>query len=574
MSYDIACSAVTCTLLLTLSLTCSMSDFMKTLHSKSVGVLSWATDALIILLLLTAVAVMIALMCFAKWAESAAGHRERPGAAPWKQWLRIHLNLIGLVLFFLACASLDIIGLVADGSCIAVVSHACSRNTSVVVGRYLDIVHRVVRMIFALNAVVFSYKFRTGRFIRCFRTLIGLALIGTAALASWINMVLEESMWTLAVGNASAVVDGGRCFETNETDRNVIDCVTKNTSVYQLLERSSPYLYPLYIEFLLLFAECVGDWYFGSLATTTDTSLNTCEASQPTTARYIDISNPEERRRNGLNYSSYYCDTDFDEESTTLMTADHSARRTVFSWDPRQCCAFDCVNRLKKYPCSVLAAMTCVVANVVFILLGVVAYRDTDETTFQYYQNVFVGYHIFYWMLLTGCTLVGFLLARLLLPDGWQTMMKKTQPTGFEYFFIVCTVGPFLYCTFSIIANCGAANKLSVVDGLLAVLQIIAQTVFYFVAKSLATTISAERNFGRDSSTRRATFKAILLAMAFSNLALWAEDSFVETRNTKKSFQMQFYDNWPYIYDVFNPLVLMYRFNSIVLYTDVFIEMQ
>ena len=146
--------------------------------------------------------------------------------------------------------------------------------------------------------------------------------------------------------------------------------------------------------------------------------------------------------------------------------------------------------------------------------------------------------------------------------------------TGFEYFFLLCMLGPMLDCTFTVIANLSTSDdvspiRMNLADEILNVVQIITQTAFYFLARSKVVAI------GRDdvAKDKRNAFKVILLSLIYSNLTMWVLHLFVVANNVEKSFQTNFYKSWPFMYNFINPIVLMYRFNSVLMFTDIFLEM-
>jgi len=62
----------------------------------------------------------------------------------------------------------------------------------------------------------------------------------------------------------------------------------------------------------------------------------------------------------------------------------------------------------------------------------------------------------------------------------------------------------------------------------------------------------------------------VILYFAVCNLVVWGVDSFIETSSSTTSWQ--YYNSWPLIYNISNPLCLVFRFNSFLLFIDVFVN--
>jgi len=98
--------------------------------------------------------------------------------------------------------------------------------------------------------------------------------------------------------------------------------------------------------------------------------------------------------------------------------------------------------------------------------------------------------------------------------------------------------------------------------------QVFTQLWFYAKAKRIQIDIAKNRehNYHRYC---RLVLKVIIWYFALSNFALWVEDSFIETRSSVTSWQKQYFDNWPIVYNIFNPMSLVFRFNSALLFLKI-----
>jgi len=128
----------------------------------------------------------------------------------------------------------------------------------------------------------------------------------------------------------------------------------------------------------------------------------------------------------------------------------------------------------------------------------------------------------------------------------------------------------------------GPSHNSSVIFGEVTyVLQICVQVTFYFRAKSIqirANTAEEENNNKRAGSRPRrfrqnvGILIGIMSYFVVCNFALWVETSFVETRNSENSWENQYFDSWPVIYSIFNPVSLVFRFNSALLFLEVLLD--
>ena len=187
------------------------------------------------------------------------------------------------------------------------------------------------------------------------------------------------------------------------------------------------------------------------------------------------------------------------------------------------------------------------------------------------YQNVFMCYRSGYWLALSLAALIGYVHSRRF-PSG------PTDPNGFEYFVILSCIGPILQSIFTIVANVQTEGLLVPMGMFLTeevtnIFQICTQVVFYAYAKSVQIR-SGEDDADNESQLqrKRAIFMGVISYFAVCNFALWVEDSFIETRSSENSWQKQYFDNWPLIYNIFNPLALVFRFNSVLLYLNLLFD--
>jgi len=78
----------------------------------------------------------------------------------------------------------------------------------------------------------------------------------------------------------------------------------------------------------------------------------------------------------------------------------------------------------------------------------------------------------------------------------------------------------------------------------------------------------------RTLSLKRFTLMVVLFYFSISNFAAWVVDSFIEARSSPHSWQNDYY-NWAIIINnIFNPISLFFRFNSVLLFLEVLFDKQ
>ena len=178
------------------------------------------------------------------------------------------------------------------------------------------------------------------------------------------------------------------------------------------------------------------------------------------------------------------------------------------------------------------------------------------------YLNAFMICRIVYWSVLLSAALVGYYVS-CRFPSG------PTSPSGFEYFVIFSSVGPALQILFTLVATVQTnISGIFLAEEITNLLQVCTQVVSYAYAKSIRT--RTDENV--DVKLHHSILMGVLLHFVVCNFALWVEDSFIETWNSETSWQKEYYDNWPVIYNIFNPLSLVFRFNSALLFLNVLLD--
>jgi cell division protein FtsB len=516
----------------------TISYYMKNKEGKMLDsmFLLWTPSLVLIVLTLCAIIIMVWLLICAEITPKKHRTRDKNFV---RRWLEVNLILIGLMLFFVAFVLLDVIGMVADCKCVGSVFSFCG-NIHVKVFRALEICYRPVRILFALAAVSFCCKLRNRKLVRCNTSLIGLAVMQSATLGLWVDSLIDESLHVSQASNCTQSMYANACsleiagsnYFKNESYR----CITMESEMYQLLQTASPYLFPCSIEFLLLFAKGIAGWFFNSVR-------------------------PEEERPLL--------------EQNEIANAEGEKRQAV---DEQQ------VLYEFRFPWFALAILLSIVGNVVFLSMGIAAcYSEHDS---KLYNKVFSVYRIGYWIVLTSSAIFGYFLTKRFVTQRLETAAarlpyRRTKVTGFEYFVTSCISGQVVFLALTMIANIGTNEEISptvfyLFEEVLNLVEVIAQIVFYFYAKRVAAGMMnpcfRPEWPSRLFLVKKKYFEMSLILLVVSNFTLYVEDSFVETRSIEKSFQKNFYADWPFIYNVFNPIILLYRFNSILLFTKLYLK--
>jgi len=223
-----------------------------------------------------------------------------------------------------------------------------------------------------------------------------------------------------------------------------------------------------------------------------------------------------------------------------------------------------------KFSFNILSFLLGIIVNLALIILA-----NVSQTVIDRYGDTFTSYRIFYYSLFIVYMIVGGLLVsrvfgikRLLCAKEWPNGLKC--PNGLEWLFILSCLAPITYNILSCIANFRTPNEVVRTDltgakDILNIIEVVAQTYFYFLAKSLVEEF-------RQFDAQRNAFTTILLLLASSNGTLWVMRSFVLAHHVGTSFQVSYYPNWPFIYNILNPIVLLYRFNSMFMFADIFLK--
>ena len=514
---------------------------------------------------------------------------------PWHRFICRNIKLFGIVPFFFAIFIFDFFRLIASCTC-----HdawvACSSNV-VYAEHITDLGYPVARTVYLFIELIFCVKFNGVAICDHTLVLVGLAIVQVTNISIWVDATLDESDVFSAGSNWT--YEMSRCF--NETAVNVsehfVQCFKQTTGEYELLESASPYLYPFIVEYLTLVIECVFHWFFSNAC---KCGIELRRAAAPTT-------NDEGATRRGPNTSYRSVDTEqqpeqvangassSDTQSTSMITAEDRqlvssqpttygsinteqqrqkrANATVSGVLPDSVQSTSMINAengpevsRRKGKCSrnrcprlLIVVVVSVMFSIVFVILGIYNFFLAEIG----YLKWFMIYRIGYWVILSAAAPLGYSVSRQF-PSEPKYMLN-----GLEIMVIVLCIGPIIQSMFTVVAAVETKGSLVPLgifctEPLLNLMQMIIQIVFYAYVKG----VKIYENEA-DNKKCRLILLGVIWCFVVCNFALWVEDSFIETRSSVTSWQKQYFKEWPLIYNILNPLALVFRFNSALLFLNV-----
>ena len=252
-------SLVLCVFVLSMGVSLCLSHWMTVGH-QLLFIDTITVNGMLILLMLLSLGGMVVFTCYnsdtgqnghASGGDARVNNNNTSRETGIESTIRKSLPQIGICLFYVAGAFLDLLRGVSHLSCI----HSFWLCGGRVFASYVIlIIFQIVRLIFMGLEMIFCVHFHNKRFQSCCARRYSLVLILTTTVVLWFESILYDS---------------SEMFPTDETDRDrctlgvrnlsdfVPQCINWTTSLYQLTENASPFLYPLNIEFLILAGEVV-----------------------------------------------------------------------------------------------------------------------------------------------------------------------------------------------------------------------------------------------------------------------------------------------------------------------------
>ena len=467
-----------------------------------------------------------------------------------------NMRLFGIALFLIVGVYVeDYINIIGEINCHNM-WHLCS-NISQLAIRIADLAYRCSRLFFTTTAAILYFKFRSRRFERTFITLSSLIVVAATALTLLLESVIEESDFERHRNSFSTNDTIIGCnFSSILTDQ-LMMCIERNTPVFNLADTASPYLTPLNIELLMLFLEINIAWYFQSTIPEVGvTSINPTR-NEPTVESdrlQEDIGNQEELPEVPEVASRSQTRNDPTVESDRLV--EDMGNQEELREEPEVQQVYRDLDASNLY--QYVSVLVSGALNVIFIILGVLATLGSGPIDKEFSKN-YASFRIVYWSLLSMVAVIGYIITRRIK----RCSRASKSPTGFEYFIILTFTGALFFQVFTMVTTIifGEDVGLIIAEQITNTVEEVIQIIFYFWARGVS----------RQQANHQliSYFDVILIYFALSNLAIWFQDSFMETsRKVYITFHEQFHIHWRILYNVLKPVLLLYRFNCAALFFE------
>jgi len=456
---------------------------------------------------------------------------------PWHRFVKRNIKLFGIVLFFFAIVFYDCLRMLANGRCFD--AWIACRTRKIRVGHFVDFVYSAVRILYVFFEMVVCMKFNEADLHQNTLVLIGLAVVQATNFSAWLDALLEKS-FELTSSRHNATYELLECLnasiEKNLTIGNhtghLEKCFKSTTSEYELVEKATPYLYPFVVEYLMLVIECVAAWFFSDAQPNPDGTASSTGSSV--------------RAQPAFAIASTSHDDEFTSPASSANSHSGLDRAHDTRWTP--CPWFFVFLVLASIPSLLL---------VFFQIVNHDTGGNVYESTLTYYLS-------FYWLTLLVAAAVGY-------AASGRFPSTHRNPSNFEYFVIISSVGPVLLSIFTIVASVQVkiAPHGTIPCEIMHILHIGTQLAFYTHAKSVQVPTDTD-NETTVLRRKRLILIGVLFYFSLCNFAIWVADSFIEPKTW--SWQNVYYEEWPVFYNVLNPVDLMFRFNIVLLFLNVLFD--
>jgi len=445
-------------------------------------------------------------------------------------------SLYGIAAFFIGVCILGANYIVVELSCVDRWAH-CYDNRVFLVNLF-ELVLRIVVVAFACCETMVCWMLQGLNFKRSQLVWHGVAVVQAANVALWFDSVLN---------GADLSVEGDDSFDAyftlcNQTYGNRSQSqawCSKSSGGSQWFFTSSPFLYPITIEFVFLVSETFLRKIIG-----TRSHRSNENAQNETFDRFQE-------------YSTLYEDDDSRSERTPLLRSGCENSRIPNT----QGSALSSSSNIFILISGIINIAYLVIVIVMFT--GNLFYTSERPSYFQTIINFFILYETLYMIYMIICCAVGF--------QSCRRLKRQRSNTSFlEYMFIFATYGGLFLAVKRIVAyvvNSASSDPwicvyfiFEVVD----IIEILLQMVFYYYAKDVTLSSDGER---ANSPARVAVFQNIVVVVAIGSFVLWLSDCFVlPEMSTSIKPSNYFIEPWPVFDSVVNPVVIFFRFISALLF--------
>ena len=215
---------------------------------------------------------------------------------------------------------------------------------------------------------------------------------------------------------------------------------------------------------------------------------------------------------------------------------------------------------------SIIVIMISVIINIFYVVTAIllfVNYIEDIKDDRQHYDDAFAVVLVVYDSLSIICCVIG------IITCCTFSKMQQTHTTFLEYLLLFATSGVLLQSvkrllTFINIETPGPYLVYYSVE-VLNMVQVLFQNVLYYCAKDVKLPTSAGRN--ASSRFRIAVFKNIMVVMSIINFATWLCESFLLPEMSRSITPFTFeIDPWLVFDNVVIPIKIFFRFNSALLF--------
>jgi len=441
-------------------------------------------------------------------------------------------SLVGITVFFIGVCILGINYIVVEFFCED--RWTGCYDSEVVLVNVFELLFRIVFVAFASFEIIVCWILKGLNFKRSRWVWLGLAIVQAANVALWFDSVLNESFHRINDNVHSFDAYFSLCNTTHDGQNQTETRCSQSSFIPQWFIFSSPFLYPITIEFALL----VSETFLRKIIGTRQTNSGDGNSSTPNARHNNDGDNPTER--------------------TPLLSRENENphERTPHSANSN---------------CKNIFILISGIINIAYLVLSVLMFignqvytSNSRPTYFQTFINLFVVFKTLYMMyLIIGCV-VG-------MQYSWRKLKRERSHTSFlEYLLLFATAGGLCRTFKRIVAyavNSDSSGHWVIayyISEVVDVIEVVLQMVFYYYAKDVRLSRDGEP---ADSLARVRVFKSIIIVIAMSNFAAWMSDSFLHPEmSTSITPSDYLIESWPVFDNIVTPIVIFFRFNSALLF--------
>lgn len=428
------------------------------------------------------------------------------------------------------------------------------------------VIFHMTCIIFAFGETVVCWIMKRRNFKPSQSIYHGLAVVQSANIAIWFDSLLSEAFHHINKNWESFDSYFSFCNAT-ESARNHSNTFCSQSSVASIwFLWSSPFIYPITIEFALLVSENL----LGRIIVEED---NNGVDNQQAAQRVRGHANADEQMPLLGFVNNQHRNGDIDAAGRANRAADERVGR------PENRHRADLPPAYARQRFSNIFRLIALVVNIFYLVLTIlvfVGYKSSGvasgvENELQIFDNVFSIYNVLYDIFSITWCLVGILSCR-------KFRCATSQTSFLEYLLLFATSGVVLQSIKRIMAfSVHSDPSMFVVYLACAVLDVcqsLLQIVFYYFAKDVKFQ-PFDNGRRADDPFCVALFKDSLVIVAVNNFFIWISDSFLLPETlpiiTPSDYAI---DQWPVFDNVVTPLTIFFRFNSVILFscigTDIF----